>query len=222
MDVKKRRYRSPLRERQAAESRAAVLAAARDLFLEQGYGSTTVEQVASRAGVSKSAVFSAVGNKQALLTTVRDVALAGDDDPTPVRDRPSAERARSAPDVRTALDAIAGHIAAVHHRSGPIEELLEGAAATGEAELRDLWETAQQQRRTGAGLMVDLLRSKGPLRPGLDRAAAVDVLSLFMAPGAHTWLVTRCGWSPEDYADWLRATLAAQFLPAGGTGDRHG
>jgi AcrR family transcriptional regulator len=211
--VKKRSYRSPLRERQAAESRGAVLSAARELFLAQGYGSTTVEQVARRAGVSKSAVFAAVGNKQTLLKTVRDVALAGDEDPVPVRDRPSAQRARAATGIRATLDEIAVHIAAVHERSAPVDEVLRGAAATGEPELRDLWTAALEQRRTGAGLMVDLLASKGRLRPGLGRAAAVDILSLFMAPDTHTWLVTRCGWSTDDYAHWLRASLATQLLP---------
>lgn len=216
-DVKRRQYRSPLRERQAAESRAAVLTAARELFLEQGYGSTTIEQVARRAGVSKSAVFSVVGNKQTLLKTVRDVALAGDDEPAPVRDRPSAQRARAAADVRSALDEIAVHIAAVQERSAAVEEVLRGAAAAGEPELRELWAAAHEQRRTGAGLMVDLLIGKGPLRPGLDRDAAVDILSLFMAPDVHTWLVTRCGWSGDGYVSWLWASLAAQLLPGEAT-----
>lgn len=157
-------------------------------------------------------MFSAVGNKHTLLKTVRDVALAGDDDPVPVRDRPSAQRARAAPDVAAALEEIAAHIAAVHRRSAAVEEVLRGAAATGEPELRELWAAAQEQRRTGAQLMVDLLVTKGRLRPGLDRAAAADVLALFMAPDAHTWLVDRCGWSPDAYATWLRATLAGQLL----------
>ena len=76
-EVKPRRYRSPLREEQAAASRAAVLTAARELFLDQGYGATTIEQVAARAGVSKPTVFTAVGNEQRLLIAVRDVARAG-------------------------------------------------------------------------------------------------------------------------------------------------
>lgn len=189
-----------------------MLAAAQELFLSQGYGATTVEQIAMRAGVSKSAVFSAVGNKQTLLKTVRDVALAGDDAALPVRDRPSAERARAAPDIGSALEAIAAHVAAVHERSASIEEVVRGAAATGEPELRALLTAADEQRRVGAGLMVDLLMSKGRLRPGLRRDAAIDILSLFMTSTAYTWLVTRCGWSTDDYANWLRTSLATQLL----------
>ena len=77
----RRGYTSALRERQAAATRQAVLEAARELFLSQGYGATTIDQVAARAQVSKPTVFTAVGNKQAMLAAVRDVALAGDDRP---------------------------------------------------------------------------------------------------------------------------------------------
>jgi AcrR family transcriptional regulator len=76
-EVKARRYNSPLRLQQAAASRAAVLRAARELFLDQGYGATTIGQIAARAGASKPTVSTAVGNKQRLLKTVRDVAMAG-------------------------------------------------------------------------------------------------------------------------------------------------
>jgi AcrR family transcriptional regulator len=189
-----------------------VLAAARELFVDQGYGATTVEQIAARAGVSKPTVFTAVGNKQTLLKTVRDVAMAGDDDPTPVHDRPSVQRAREAPDVRTALTEIAAHVAALQSRYSPVDEVLRGAAAGGEPELRELWQASEQQRHTGAGLLVDILLTKGPLRAGLERSRAVDAVSLFMAPDIHHRLVTQRGWTQETYREWLERTLATQLL----------
>ena len=67
----RRTYSSPLRQGQAQATRRAVLQAAHELFIAQGYGATTVEQIAQRAGVSKPTVFSAVGNKQQLLRAVR-------------------------------------------------------------------------------------------------------------------------------------------------------
>src|SRR2546423_637855 len=87
-----RGYSSPLRAQQAATTRQAVLDAARQLFVAQGYGATTIDQIAARAGVSKPTVFTAVGNKQTLLSTVRDVAMAGDDEKVPVLERPLAHR----------------------------------------------------------------------------------------------------------------------------------
>jgi hypothetical protein len=70
----------------------------------------------------------------------------------------------------------------------------------------------REQRYTGAGFLVDIPLAKGPLRRGLDRSTAVDVLSLFMAPEVHFRLVTGLGWPQQTYGDWLTRTLAAQLL----------
>src|SRR3954468_5507728 len=44
----------------------AVLAGARALFLQQGFGATSVDEVAGRAGVSKATVYSNFADKEAL------------------------------------------------------------------------------------------------------------------------------------------------------------
>ncbi len=144
-----------------------MLAAARQLFIAQGYGATTVEQIAQHAGVSKPTVFSAVGNKQMVLRAVRDVAIAGDDEPVPVAKRPATDRIRAEPD----------------------------------------------QRLTGARLWVDVLTSKGPLRPGLDTGTAVDVLWLLMSPDNYYRLVHRRRWTNQQYQQWLAASIT-QLLSA--------
>jgi AcrR family transcriptional regulator len=209
----KRRYQSALRERQAAETRAAVLTAARELFLEQGYGATTVEQVAARAGVSKPTVFTAVGNKQALLKTVRDVAMAGDDQPTAVEHRPSVQLARDAGDAHSALQHITAHITALASRYAALHEVLRGAAASGEPELRDLWLASDQQRHEGAKIFVQILLDKGSLRPGLDANLAADLLDHFMDPSGYRHFVHNRGWPAGRYQRWLAETLTEQLLP---------
>ena len=165
-DVKpaRRDYSSALRERQAAATRQAVLDAARDLFLAQGYGATTIDQVAARAGVSKPTVFTAVGNKQALLAAVRDVALAGDDLPVAVADRAPYQAVVAEPDPYQAIVLMAAHLAELWSRYAGIREVLRGAAASGEPALRDMWDTSQQQRLTAARSFIATLTGKGPLR----------------------------------------------------------
>jgi hypothetical protein len=138
--------------------------------------------------------------------------MAGDDDPTPVGQRPSVQRARDAADQQAALEEISAHIAALQARYSPVDEVFRGAAAGGDPALRDLWRTSEEQRYLGAGLLVDILLDKGPLRVGLARSTAIDVLSLFMAPDVHARLVTRRGWSETTYREWLTRTLAAQLL----------
>ncbi len=49
---------------------AAIIAAARAYFFEIGYGATSIEAIAKRAGVSKVTVYNRFGDKSALFTTV--------------------------------------------------------------------------------------------------------------------------------------------------------
>jgi AcrR family transcriptional regulator len=214
-DVKPRPYRSPRRQEQARQTRAAILAAARERFLERGYVATTIDEIAAAAGVSKPTVFTAVGNKAQLLKAVRDVAMAGDDDPGPVARRPSVERARDARTAAAALHLVVAHITSLSGRYARINEVLRGAAATGEPELAELWETGERQRRTGAGILLDIIRAHGPLRPGLSPQRGEDILSNYMAPDVYLRFVDRLGWTTEDFQGWLEATLAWQLLGPG-------
>jgi len=213
-DVKPRPYRSPRRQEQARQTRAAILAAARERFLERGYQAATVEEIAAAAGVSKPTVFTAVGNKAQLLKAVRDVAMAGDDDPVPVAQRSTVQHARDARTAEEALRLIAAHIAGLSGRYARIDEVLRDAAA-GEPELAGLWETSERQRRAGAAILLGIIRGKGPLRPGLDPHRGEDILSNYMAPDGYLRLVHRLGWTAEDFQRWLEATLAWQLLGIG-------
>lgn len=208
----RRKYSSPLRERQVRATRRAVLDAARELFIAQGYRATTVEQIARRAGVSKPTVFSAVGNKQMLLRAVRDVAIAGDDEPVPVSRRPATERIRAEPDQRRAVESLAQHLTGVASRYAEINEVLHAAADGGEEDLRALWDTEEDQRMTGARFWVEVLAGKGPLRPDLNDADAADVMWLLMSPDQYYRLVHRRGWTGQKYQRWLAAAITDLLL----------
>lgn len=54
----------------SAEKRDAILVAARDLLLEHGFPSTSMEMVAEKAGVGKPTIYRHFGNKQELTTAV--------------------------------------------------------------------------------------------------------------------------------------------------------
>ena len=203
----RRPYSSPLRERQASTTRSAVLAAARELLIAQGYGATTVEQIAQAAGVSKPTVFSAVGNKQMVLRAVRDTAIAGDDEPVPVARRPATDRIRAEPDQHRAVQLLARHLTDVASRYAQINEVLHAAADGGEKDLRELWETEEDQRLTGARFWVEVLTGKGPLRPGLSQGDAVDVMWLLMSPDNYYRLVHRRRWTRQQYQRWLAASI---------------
>jgi AcrR family transcriptional regulator len=208
----RRKYSSPLRERQASTTRRTVLEAARELFIAQGYGATTVEQIAQRAGVSKPTVFSAVGNKQMVLRAVRDIAIAGDDEPVPVAKRPATDRIRAEPDQRRAVELLAQHLTGVGSRYAEISEVLHAAADGGEEDLRELWETEEDQRLTGARFWVEVLTAKGPLRQGLDIGSAVDVMWLLMSPENYYRLGHRRRWTKQKYQQWLAASITQMLF----------
>lgn len=208
-----RRYSSPLRAQQAAATRRAVLAAARELFVEQGYGATTVDQIAARAGVSKPTVFTAVGNKQTVLSAVRDVAMAGDDEAIAVRERPLAQEIIGAPDQRRAAELLAELVTGIDRRYAEIHQVLSGAVGGGDPGLRELWETSEAQRLTGARMWARTLESKGGLRAGVDVDTAADILWLHMAPDQYHRLVHERGWTTERFQQWLAETLVRQLLP---------
>lgn len=209
----RRTYSSALRTEQAQATRRAVLNAARDLFLAQGYGATTIEQIAQRSGVSKPTVFSAVGNKQMLLATVRDRAIAGDDQPIPIARRPATDRIKDEPDQRRAIQLLVRHLTSVAQRYAPIYDMLHGAASNGEASLWALWRTENEERLIGARFWYKTLQAKGDRnQPGLDERKAVDALWLLMAPDHYARLVHDRGWTDKDYERWLAAQIARLFV----------
>ena len=75
-----------LRERKHAQTNSAIVSAAFQLFAEQGFDSTTVEQICSRAQISRATFFNYFGQKEGVMA-----ALA----------RQRLERIRSWVDLRT-------------------------------------------------------------------------------------------------------------------------
>ncbi|HYT76088.1 MAG TPA: helix-turn-helix domain-containing protein, partial [Vicinamibacterales bacterium] len=94
--VKRSEYRSPLRDAQAKATRLRVIQSASRLFIERGYGATSIDEIAEAAGVGRATVFTAVGGKALLLRAAYDVALVGDDEPIPLPQRSWAQPVRLA------------------------------------------------------------------------------------------------------------------------------
>ena len=184
------RYHSPARAELARRNRRAVLDAARDLFDEQGYGATTIEQIAQRAGVSKPTVFNAVGNKVEVFRTVRAEAVSED----PELDLDRAET------LDDAVTAVADHIARICRRYQGIHAALGGAAGTDPA-MAELYEEAERRRHRVAGMLLVGITAHAPTR--VPRKQAQDRLWVLMAPDNYARLVGRRGWSHRAYRDWL-------------------
>ena len=214
----KRTYASPLRSRQARLTRLGVIRAAAALFAEQGYAATSIEEIAAAAGVGRATVFTSVGGKLALLKAAYDVAIVGDDEPVALPDRPQNRKIIEDPDPRKILEGYAGLLTEMHGRLAGINEALHGAAGA-DLQARALWQKARDDRHMGARHVVAALEARGPLREGMDAAAAADVLWLHNDPSLYLQLVVHRSWTIERYRDWLAVTLKLQLLPDGSPDD---
>jgi len=82
-----------------------------------------------------------------------------------------------------------------------------------DADVAALLDVSDRERLTGARGVVRTVAAKGPLRPGLDEAAAADVLWLLMAPDQYLRLTRDRGWSRRRFARWYADTMVALLLP---------
>jgi AcrR family transcriptional regulator len=208
----KRPYDSPLRRDQARATRRVIVTAAGELFAKNGYVTTSIEDVAAAAGVSRATVFSSVGGKAALLKEAYDVAIVGDDEPVRLADRPRSREIQAIPDARAFLDAYADLLCDIYERVAGIHEAVR-AAAHADPEIRELWDSINEQRRGGSGRIFASLIARGPVRAGVDLRTGGDIMWTLNDAGLYHLLVQRRGWSRKKFHRWLADTMQLQLLP---------
>ena len=210
-DAVKRDYRSELRAAQAQETRRSIVAAAREFFVEHGYGATTIDAVADAAGVSRKTVFTAVGGKLDLLKLALDWAVAGDDQAVALSDRAAIRRLLDEHDPRAVLTGFAGLFVEISTRVGPLYGALEIAAGVDPA-ARDLAEASQRGRLDDARKVVRRLRDLDALTTHMTYQEAVDLVWLAMDPALFDRLVLARRWTTRRFEEWLADTLCRQLL----------
>jgi AcrR family transcriptional regulator len=210
----KRVYSSNVRAEGARRTRALIVTAATDLFVHKGFEATTIAEVAAAAGVARPTVLATFGSKPALLKTVLDEALAGDDEPAPVRDRPWFAPVWQATTAREVTTAYAGVCLLIASRAGLVVEAMRRASDSS-PELAELWQGWLRGRRAGAEMVVRRQVVLDALRPDLTPQTAGDVLWTLNDPDLHVSLVGQRGWPPEQFRRWLAGTMAALLLDPG-------
>jgi TetR/AcrR family transcriptional regulator of autoinduction and epiphytic fitness len=211
--VVKRKYESVQRQRQAQQTRRAILAAAAELFVEPGYAATPLTAIAARAGVAIQTVYAVFGSKRQLLSELVDITIAGDEEPVALPDRPFVAEVRALADPRAKLVRFARHLAEVNARQAAVMIALAGAASA-DPDAAAIWRRNIEDRRRGmTGLAADLAAT-GRLRADHDVETAADVLWLAMDVRNYDWLVRRRGWTVERYEQWYVDTVAATLLTA--------
>jgi len=198
------------RSQKARQTRLRMLDAAQGLFVEHGYGATTLQDVADRAGVAVQTIYFTFGNKRTLLKEVVDVAVAGDDEPVATMDRPWFRDALATDTADAQLRALAHGARRICDRVASIVEVLR-TAATLDPDLADLWQQNTDPRLVVQTEAARALVGKPDARTGVTAEYAADVLFAVLSPEVYLLLVRERGWPAERWEQWAYDTLRSQL-----------
>jgi TetR/AcrR family transcriptional regulator, regulator of autoinduction and epiphytic fitness len=190
-----RTYDSTRRNRQAAQTRAEVLAAALQLFNDQGWAATTLADIAATAGVAVETIYSGFGSKKGLLRNAVDVGVVGDAEPVPFSERDEF-LALGRGSLAERLQRAARVVADIHERSAGVWHALVVAAAADE-EVESWRVEIEQNRRAQVDASVELMLGHGieaPLR---------DLMWILYSSATYSSLTRDAGWDRPTYERWL-------------------
>ncbi|SDK93556.1 transcriptional regulator, TetR family [Glycomyces sambucus] len=204
------------RAEKARATRLKILEAAERLFVEHGYGITTVQEVADAAGVAVQTVYFTFGNKRTLMKELVDLVIAGDDEAVATVDREWFTAALAAPGAAELLDRYTAGAAGILGRLAPVMKVAETAAASDPA-LAELWRSDEDPRYTVARRAASALVAKPDAAQGLDEASAADELYGLTSPELYLAMTRSRGWSPERWREWTLGLLVSRLCE--GTAD---
>ena len=174
--------------------------------MASGFAGTTIAEVARAAGVSAPTVYAAFGTKASLLKACIDVAIAGDDEPVAVVDRPLSVWVYDTDDAREVLSRYAVMMGELAVRAAPIYDVLV-RAADAEPDLATLLAEMERQRLKAATIVADAVAARGGLPAGRTVEEARDTIWVCNAPELFVTLTRKRRWSTKRYVEWSRNTL---------------
>jgi AcrR family transcriptional regulator len=203
-----------VRGRPQASSREMLQEAAFELFLENSYAKTTVEQIANRAGVSRNTFFNYFAGKSDVFWVDLDdsLALLGDALGSPLAgtDRPDAASAAPAP----VMTAIHEALLATGRHFGPsrVPWALTQYSLIGS--VHELQASAISRLAAHATLLDEYIVRRAPLAgEATARAAAYAILGATIG-AAQTWASAGTARGPfEPYLDEALTPVCRAFAP---------
>jgi AcrR family transcriptional regulator len=211
-DVKTRRpYEGAARQARTRRTRAAVVEAARSLFVERGYAATTIEAISELSDTPQPTVYRLFSSKLGILKSLLDVSIGGDDQAVAMLDRPEVRALLSDEDPKNQVAGFCALLREVMARAGTVHRILADAARSDQDAASLLAEIARQ-RHEGQRRIARSLAQSGALRPGLRERDAADIIHALASPEVYGLLVFDRGWRGERYEKWLRSILIDQLL----------
>ena len=196
----KRPYNSSRRRAQAGETRSLIVRTARDLFIDHGYGHTTVADIARTAGVSVETIYGAFGSKATLLQKAWDITVGGDDQDVVFHERPEVVEIRNEPDLTRRLMLHAAFATRTARRIAPFQLMVQSAAG-GDPAAAAMLDEMGRQRLAGMTVMATEVAKTGQLAVTEDECR--DVMWSMTDGVLWNRLVNERGWTNERFTEWL-------------------
>lgn len=199
------RPRTGRRAEYAEITRQAILAVARDLFIQKGYFVTKVDEIARIARVSPATVYAVGGGKSGLLRTLIESGTTADDIPAVLATIESFTEPRQ-------LISFLVHATRVKFEqwSDLMRQVV--VAAAQEPSVREILQIAHDSMRDGLALSARRLESMDALREGMDALRATDLLWLHLCNAAYFIRTDDLGWSLDESETWLNDALPVALL----------
>jgi AcrR family transcriptional regulator len=190
---------------QADATRAAIIASARRLFAERGFGATSVADIARDAGVAVPTVYKSAGGKQAILHALVDAVDAEGGIP---EGRAAMMAATDAPAMLHAGVALTRRL---HEQAGDVIAALVSASSS-DADARAAIEEGERRHRRGMTILAGRMAEAGGLRDGVGADDAATALIVVTARDSYRQLTGAMGWSFDRAQEWMERTLAELLL----------
>jgi AcrR family transcriptional regulator len=195
------------RDEYAEATWQAVVAAARELFSEQGYSGTTVQQIAREARVSPATVYAQCGGKQGLLKTLMDTWTAG---PLVLE---IIESCAAAPNGVEKLQVLADGYVTLYRASGDIIRIVSAAAAAAPGAAEFL-ETANARHLDALVAIVGQIRETGDLKKDLSDEDAARIVYYHFRFEQFMLAAETFGWGESRARDWIAERVEIALLSA--------
>jgi AcrR family transcriptional regulator len=206
---------SQTRRDRALQTRRRILRAAYNEFRANGYLGTTMAAVAAGAGVAVQTVYFVFHTKAELLSHTFDLAVLGEDEPTPPEETAWYRALTTDPDARRALRGFVAGTSAILSRASPLAEVVRAAAAS-DPQVALVHQHHERLRAEGYGRAVATLAGRGMLRAGMEVDEATDVLLTLAGPDTYLAFVRERNWSHDRFVTWAGDALAELLLAAPG------
>ena len=201
----------PTRRERAKATHWRIIKAAYEAFCERGYAGTTMAYVAERAGVAVQTVYFVFHTKAELLSRSYDFAVGGEVEPQLPEKQAWYRQMAAEPDVTAALRHLMAGTGDIVRRVTPLY-LVARANAESDEEIARVQSLHETWRARGYRAMLEVLRRKAPLRPGLSPDRANQLLLLYAGPDVYHVVVDVYRWTHEEWADWAVVTVADQVF----------